>query len=63
MFLGMKDFDIVQILLKFAQIYPNFIQICPNLLKKIFAKGCGRISCIPSSYGTTKAIAKNALIL
>jgi len=39
----------------FTQICPNFTQVCQNFAQiclKKFARGCGRIPCIPSSYGT-----------
>jgi len=51
-FLGKEDFDFVQILRKFAQIDPNYVQICREK-GQIWSRGCcGRILCIPSSYGT-----------
>jgi len=57
---------LAQILGKFIKLWknlnlPKFTRICPNLLKfypnlpkiakKNFARGCGRIPCISSSYG------------
>jgi len=36
------------IILSYNQIYPNLT----NLAQKVFAGGCGCISCIPSSYDT-----------
>jgi len=43
MFLGMQDFNLVQILIKFAQILISFAKFCPNF---------AQISKKNSSYGT-----------